>query len=482
MMKWRSWLVVMVLGVQLGAFAATENPHKESCDPPADYKIGFFSHYKGPIVATAVSVLVATVFFVANRIAIMQERAAREKAFAALRGQYADTIAVTLSLQARFDALPINDFMRQADAKIAQMQQMLAADVVQYQASLAQMRMELQYEVDRLNKELSDRHAYLENVRVLLESIRDNNNLTFLSTLIDLKMEVEMALARLAQDKMALSGHLTELTARTHDLHAHMTRNHAAISQMDDEVESLKKQAAVHREQADANQRYMRRVVEEIAAAKHGVLASQQEFNALNLDLKDKLHSMEELAREGREQKNSVEAQIDQARRILAEVRHRVVQLDAIAGQEERRVQELVQKVDQAHAIVDSAVRDSSLVVPKDASSSGYRSSADRTTNRQDASSVARAVSVLREMLTPFSMDALTSAAVYRKAYLRFCMRNHPDKGGDQQFFQAVDGLYKIVLDHNLFDAPAIFISGHVETLLKQYAGQCVQYKGRMKK
>ncbi|MDQ5940987.1 MAG: hypothetical protein QG632_713 [Candidatus Dependentiae bacterium] len=481
-MKWRSWLVVMMLGFHLGVFAATENPYKESYNSSAEYKIGFFSHYKGAIVATAVSVLVATAFFVANRIAIMQERAAREKALAALRGQYADAIAITLSLQARFDALPINDFMRQADAKIAQMQQMLATDAAQYQASLAQMRIELQYEVDRLSKELADRHLYLENVRLLLESIRDNNNFTFLTTLIDLKMEVEMALAQLAQDKMALSGHLAELTARTHDLHLHMTRNHAAINQMDDEVENLKKQTVVYREQADANQRYMRRVVEEIAAAKHGVLASQQEFSALNLDLKEKLRSMEGLARESKEQKNSVEAQIDQARRILAEVRHRVVQLDTIAGQEERRVQELVQKVEQAHALIDSGVPYSSVVVPKDASSNGYRPSADRTTNRQDASPVARAVAVLQEMLTPFSVNALTSAALYRKAYLRFCMKNHTDKGGDKQLFQAVDGLYKIILDHNLFDAPAIFISGHVEALLKQYAGQCLQYKGRMKK
>jgi len=464
MVKWRLVLIAAAVGACSTLHASDKS--QES----------FFSRHKGPIAATAISTTIALAFFVANRIAIMREQAAREKAFAALRAQYAETISITLSLQGRFDALPLNDFMRQADLKIAQMRQLLADDVVSYKETIAQMTKELKSQADRLNKDLAERQAYLENVRVLLEGIRDNNNLNFLSTLIDLKMEVEAALAQLSHDKMTLSGNLMELTARTHDLQSHMTRNHSAIHQIDEEVGGLRKEIATHREEAESAKRYMRRLGEEIADAKRTIQGSQKEFDVLNADLKEKLRSMQVLAREGREQKEVAAAEVDQARAVLAQVRHRVMQLEAIAGQEERRVQELAYRIDQANALADAPREKPSprLIKDKKAESEAY-------SKKEEISPVSAAVSTLKEMLAPFTSEALSSPAVYRKAYMRFSMKNHPDKGGSSAVFQAVDGLYKIILDHDLFDVPSRYLSGHVEALLTQYSKQCRMHKGLLR-
>ncbi|MDQ5890923.1 MAG: hypothetical protein QG604_797 [Candidatus Dependentiae bacterium] len=460
-------LSVLLSGFVLGSLGASTGLSKPD-DSSANHACYGVS---GPIIACATASAFALVLFLLSQYTIRSERVVRERAIAALRAQYAELLAQVLELQVRFDALPMNDFMRQADIKIAELRQQLEDDARQQGDAINHQLIALQAETDRMAQELARRQVYLENMWELLESVRDNNNEAFLERIIAMKLAIEAAFEKLSQDKIALYSNVNDLTARMHELSSYMDGHHTEIDRMNEDMQALKQQASSNKEQADAVQRYSKRVFDEVALAKRNVVQAEQEFGVLNNDLKTKLRMMEEMSQSSKAQKEMVEGQVEQARKVLNDVRARMAQLNSITAQEEQRVHELSNKVararDVADRLLDKAGSDKNSTQPM------------IQAGKNNTSPIDTAIIALKNVLADFAIDGLGSALTFRKAYLKFCLKNHPDKGGDKDLFQAVDGLYKVLLDNNLFDSPSALISGRVLAVIDQYVTACNRFRSR---
>jgi len=367
-------------------------------------------------------VFAASGFFI-TWVVIAFQQYMHQRAINKLRATINELQANLNTLSARVDAIPFNDFIRQADRKIAEVRRYLDEDADRHRRTILRDIDGLRAETVRLAQELERRQLHLDTVSELVASVRDNNNHSFVEKLAETKAEVERSLGDLRNERFVLNQKISQVMNNVNDINARIEVQKNAVKDAETVIDQVKESAAVAHNKSDDVQRFVAGTLEEVMAARKTVSRAQNDFANINNEVKTVLRKMEEIALVAKTEKDSAEKELRQVYALLDDVRSRATTLATVTVQEENRVRELVDR--------------------------SYRASGPSAASA-NRSVVASGQQVLSELFDiPFASDA----AAYRSGYRKFTLKNHPDKGGNAGAFQAVDGLYKLLSENNLFGA-----------------------------
>jgi DNA polymerase IIIc chi subunit len=341
------------------------------------------------------------------------------------------------TLSARVDAIPFNDFTRQADRKIAEVRRYLDEDADRHRRTILRDIDGLRAETVRLAQELERRQLHLDTVCELVASVRDNNNHSFVEKLAETKEEVERSLGDLRNERFVLNQKIAQVMNNVNDINARIELQKNVIKDAEVVIDQVKKSAEIVHDKSQDVQKFVTGTLEEVTAARKTVSRAQNDFSNLNNEVKTVLRKMEDIALVAKNEKDSAEKQLRQVYSLLDDVRSRATTLATVTVQEENRVRELVDRSHRASGVASSPTSRSVVV-----------------TGQQILSDV-------------FGISVGSDAAAYRSGYRKFTLKNHPDKGGNVASFQAVDGLYKLLSENNLFGAQSASSSVENDIALK---------------
>ncbi len=355
-------------------------------------------------------------------------------------------------LAARIDALPFNDFTRQADKKIAEVRRYLEEDANGHRRMVLRDIDALRSETIRLAQELERRQSHLDGVVNLVASVRDHDNVAFVEALVEAKNEVDRSFALLRNDRATLHQEMLHVADQIQALNNKIHEQEEHVGSAQHQLTGVQERVVGVQDQATAVHNFIADTVEEIAVARKNVARVQNEFAHLNNEIKVVLRKMEDVAQSAKNEKDAAEAQLQQVRDALQEVQSRVVALAATINQEESQLRE----VDSALVGVKELINRAHTQAHQLSNSPQLpRTDATQTpqVSRHVESVVSQALSVLSNV---FGIALGSDVAAYRSAYRKFSLKNHPEKGGAVAAYQAVDGLYKIIIDNNLFGAQSV--------------------------
>lgn len=349
----------------------------------------------------------------------------QRKAVAKLRATIEELQTNLAALSARVDAIPFNDFVRQADRKIAEVRRYLDEDADRHRRTILRDIDGLRSETVRLAQELERRQVHLDSVATLVSSVRDNNHDAFVEKLVDTKNEIERSLVDLRNERILLNQQITQVTNNVNDINARVDLQKNAVKNAEEAIVKVKDNAVVVQSQSQEMQKFVAGALEEATVARKNISRAQTDFSNLNTEVKTVLRKMEEIASVAKNEKDSAEKQLKHVYALLDDVRSRATTLATVTVQEETRVRELLDRSSRVSAAQATYAR----------------------------SVLESAQHVLSEV---FGIAVTSDAPAYRSAYRKFALKNHPDKGGDVAAFQAVDGLYKLINDNALFGAKTV--------------------------
>jgi len=380
---------------------------------------------KGGLFGSAFTLVACYVLHTMHKNHLMREVVNRKEAFALVREECRAVGILLQVLQERVDAMPYNDFLRHADRKIAEVRALLEKDFHVRHNELMDDIGHLKGEISNLAREMETRRHYLNQVEKFLESLRDNNGGSFIEGLIDLKKKVESSLAEFDEYCKRSKGLASDIAAT-------MGAREAECAQLGVEIGELKQRVVKQRVDSEVAET-------EAIVAKRTLAQARQEFGVLQQEVRGLLQGLQEIIQYAQREKSDVEGRVQQIRFVLEQTRARLMQLgDAVAREE------------------------NALVAPSESQAQNW--------GGDDL--LMRGKNKLSTFLAPFSSGELKTAAQFRKAYLEFSRKNHPDKGGNAAVFQAVDGLYRALLKDDAF-ADGLSKRGVASPSLLQYIEAC---------
>lgn len=241
-------------------------------------------------------------------------------------------------LEAFIEALPLHDFRKAADEKIAEMRALLEADFVSKKQAVDASIMALHAESARLADELTKRRLHLEQVQLFVESMRDTDGTAFIENLTTVKTKVQKALERLVVDETALRGRLSQLVTLVTSLETQSTLHRAALDSLQAEAMAVKSRVVRADEETRAAKRTVERSVAEVDETRRAMGRAHDDCVRLLADLRSTVRTVDAMRTDAVLEKGSLDKKIKDITALLEKVRGQVGDVQRSAEHEAARL------------------------------------------------------------------------------------------------------------------------------------------------
>jgi len=237
--------------------------------------------------------------------------------------------------QERFDALPINDFAKEADRKIEQVRSLLKKDYDGHRGAILAHLDQLQAQSKELASQLEKRRAHLAEVQKFFSSVRDEHGDAFLEKLVHIKTSLSSTLETLTASAAASDARLGTLKQSLEETEKRLAKEKTSFDEAGREVALLAVNARDARLSVATSVRDIEQAGREFSRARSDMNTVRSDISRLAGEAKGLLHEMESVLSGTKYDREALKKRveglyknIDEAEALITRVSYRAKQAE----------------------------------------------------------------------------------------------------------------------------------------------------------